>query len=134
MRRRTFVAAALLSISLPKVVRPQASGRVVRLGWIVSSSSASAAPLFDALRDGLADLGYVEGRNLVLEARYGDDDLGRVPALAEELLRFPVDLIITQGTATWGVIKTISTIPVVYVFSADPVEAGFAQSFARPGG
>jgi putative ABC transport system substrate-binding protein len=133
MRRRTFLASTLLSVSLPKSVVAQAPARAFRLGWIVATSAASSAPLFDALR-GLADLGYVEGRNLVIEARYADDALGRVPALAEALLHIPLDVIVTQGPATWAVIKAVTTVPVVYGFSADPVEAGFAQSFAHPGG
>ena len=128
------MASALLSVSLPKGVFAQAPARVFRLGWISTPSAASAAPLFDALRTELVDLGYVEGRNLAIEARYADDVLSRVPALTDELLRIPVDVIVTQGPATWAVLKATTTVPVVYVTSADPVEAGIAQSFAHPGG
>src|SRR4051794_5589609 len=128
MRRRTFLAATLLSVSLPNSVFAQAPARVFRLGWIVTPTAASSAPLFDALRAGLADLGYAEGRNLVIEARYADDDLSRVLALAKELLRIPVDVIVTQGPATWDVLRAATSVPVVYVTSADPVEAGIAQS------
>ena len=91
-------------------------------------------PFLDAFRAGLADLGYIEGRNLAIETRYADDVFDRVPTLAQELLRIPVEIIVTQGPATWAIVQGVTTIPVVYVFSADPVEAGFAESFARPGG
>src|SRR3954466_11404667 len=134
MRRRTFLASTLLSVSLPKSVVAQAPARAFRLGWIVATSAASSAPLFDALRAGLVDLGYVEGQNLVIEARYADDVLSRVPALTDERLRIPVDVIVTKGPATWAVLKATTTVPVVYVTSADPVEAGIAQSFGHPGG
>src|SRR4051812_42194874 len=81
MRRRTFLASAFLSVSCPKLVFAQPSARVFRLGWIVTLSAASSAPLLDALRAGLADLDYVEGRNLVIEVRYADDVLSRVQCL-----------------------------------------------------
>jgi len=67
------LASALLSVSLPKSVFAQAATRVLRLGWIVTPS-ASSAPFIEALRAGLVDLGYVEGRNLVIEARYASAD------------------------------------------------------------
>jgi len=128
------VASSLVFAALPGIANAQSPGKVVRVGWIVASSAAATAPLLEALRKGLADLGYVEGRNLVIEARYGDDVPDRVPALLQELLRIPVDLIVTQGTATVAVVKGARSVPVVYVFSADPVEAGIAASLARPGG
>jgi putative ABC transport system substrate-binding protein len=133
VRRRTFLASTLLPVCLSKSLKAQASEKISRLGWIVGTSAASSAPFTDALRAGLADLNYVEGRNLVIEARYADDVLGRVSALTEELLRIPVDIIVTQGAAAWAAVKATTTTPVVYVFSGDPVESGFAQSFARPG-
>jgi putative ABC transport system substrate-binding protein len=134
MRRRTFLASSLVLIGLPEIGVAQAPARVVRLGWVVATSSASSAPFLHALRAGLTDLGYVEGRNLVLEERYANDVLGRVTALADELLRSPVDVLVTQGIATRAIVKTVTAVPVVYVLSADPVAAGFAQSFAHPGG
>ena len=104
-----------------------------RLGWLTTGPAADVNPFLDALRAGLAPLGYAEGRNLTVIARYADGDLGRVPVLAEELARLPVDLIATQGTATRQLQKVTAIVPVVYVFSADPVLAGIAESLARPG-
>ena len=79
MKRRIFLASSLISASLPQIAAAQPAPRVFRVGWIVGTSAAASAPLLDALRKGLADLGYVEGRNLAVEARYADDVLDRVP-------------------------------------------------------
>ena len=103
------------------------------LGWLTTAPAGDVSPFLDALRAGLAPQGYVEGRNLTISARYADGDISRVPALAEELAKLPVDVIATQGTATRLLIGTSATVPVVYVFSADPVLAGLAESLARPG-
>ena len=94
--------------------------------------ASSLTPYVEAFRSGLADLGYIEGRNLVLVLRYGDDNLERVPELAAELVRVPVDLIVSQGAADVLINKLDLRVPVVYAFSGDPVAAGFAESLARP--
>ena len=107
--------------------------KVWRIGWLTTAPSADVNPFLEALRAGLAALGYTEGRNLTIAARYADGDFGRVPVLAEELTRLPVDLIATQGTATRLLQKVSTKVPVAYVFSADPVLAGIADSLARPG-
>jgi putative ABC transport system substrate-binding protein len=106
----------------------------VRIGWLTAQQASSLAPYVDAFRAGLADLGYVEGRNLTIDFRYGDDAVERVPALAEELLRIPVDLIVAQGSAVAVVSQLRLNVPVVYVFSGDPITAGFADSLAQPRG
>ena len=134
MKRRTFVATSLIIASLPEVAAAQSRARVFRVGWVVATSAAGSAPFLDSLRKGLADLGYVEGRNLAIETRYADDASDRIPALAQELLRIPVDVVVTQGPATWVILKNVTSVPVVYVFSADPVEAGFVPSLSRPSG
>jgi putative tryptophan/tyrosine transport system substrate-binding protein len=107
--------------------------KVSRIGWLTTAPAADVNPFLEALRAGLATRGYTEGRNLAITARYADGDVGRVPALAEELARLPVDLIATQGTATRLLLEVSATVPVVYVFSADPVLAGISDSLARPG-
>jgi putative ABC transport system substrate-binding protein len=134
MKRRAFLGSSLIFASLPEIATAQSPARVFRIGWVVGTSASASAPLLNALRDGLADLGYIEGRNLSIEARYADERLDRVPALAEELVRARVDIVVTQGQATWAVWKVVTSIPVVYVTSADPVEAGLAPSLARPAG
>src|SRR4051812_24812987 len=102
MKRREFVAglgAAAISEAWPEIARAQ-KPKIARLGWVTTGSAASVNPFLDALRGGLAALGYIEGRNLTIAARYADGDVGATVALAEELTRLPVDLIATQGTAT----------------------------------
>lgn len=134
MRRRDFVLAlgGVAVSGWPAAAHAQQS-KQFRLGWLTTGPPADVNPFLDALRAGLATLGYAEGRNLRVVARYADGDLGRVPVLAEELARLPVDLIATQGTATRQLQKVTAKVPVVYVFSADPVLAGIAESIARPG-
>jgi putative ABC transport system substrate-binding protein len=88
----------------------------------------------EAFRSSLADLGYVEGRNLSIEFRYGDDAIELVPQLATELAHVPVDLIVAQGAAVPILSKLNLSIPIVYVVSGDPVSAGFADSLAQPRG
>jgi putative ABC transport system substrate-binding protein len=105
----------------------------LRLGWLTTAASADVSPFLEALRAGLAAQGHIEGRNLTIATRYADGDIGGVPALAEELARLPVDVIATQGTATRLLLKVSTIVPVVYVFSADPVLGGIADSLARPG-
>jgi putative tryptophan/tyrosine transport system substrate-binding protein len=134
MRRRSLLLSSLAFASLPRIAVAQ-SPRVVRIGWLIGGSAEGSALFFDALRAGLADHGYIEGRNLVIEKRYGEDGPEPVvAALARELAHLPVDVLVTQGYATRTVIKEVAAVPIVYVFSADPILAGIAQSLARPGG
>jgi putative ABC transport system substrate-binding protein len=102
---------------------------------MLGATRESVASLFGALSEGLRDLGYVEGRNIVIEQRYAGGQVERLPALAAELVRLKVDVIVT-GTnfhvaAVQGATKTI---PIVMVFASDPVGSGFVESLARPGG
>lgn len=105
---------------------------MTRIGWVTAQQASSLTPYVEAFRSGLADLGYVEGRNLALVLRYGDDRLDRVPELVAELMRVPVDVIVTQGAASFLISKIKLPVPIVYAFSGDPVIAGFADSLARP--
>jgi len=108
--------------------------RVARIGWLTAQQASSLAPYVDVFRASLAGLGYEEGRNLIIEFRYGDDAIERVPDLAAGLVGLPVDLIVAQGAAV-SVVSTLKLpVPVVYVFSGDPVSAGFAESLAQPRG
>ncbi|TMK31174.1 MAG: hypothetical protein E6G69_08590, partial [Alphaproteobacteria bacterium] len=135
MKRRRFLASTLALASLPRITAAQSPSKVFRVGWLIGGSADGSALFLDALRAGLADHGYVEGQNLVIEKRYGDDGPEPVvAALANELARLPVDVLVTQGYATRTVVKEINSIPIVYVFSADPILAGIARSLARPGG
>ncbi|HEY4469599.1 MAG TPA: ABC transporter substrate-binding protein [Stellaceae bacterium] len=135
MKRRRFLASTLALAGFPRIALAQSPSKVFRVGWLIGGSAGGTALFLDALRAGLADHGYVEGQNLVIEKRYGEDGPEPiVAALARELARLPVDVLVTQGYATRTVVKEITSVPIVYVFSADPVLAGVAQSLARPGG
>jgi putative tryptophan/tyrosine transport system substrate-binding protein len=109
--------------------------QIVRVGFLGPTSAASNASRMDALRAGLRDLGYVEGHNLVIESRWADGMFDRLPALAAELVRLNVDVILTAGTPGIRAAKNATTmIPIVMVTSGDPVAFGFVASLARPGG
>ena len=132
MRRRRLVLAAAALAALPRLVAAQSPGRPARIGWLTAQRPASLVPFVQAFRTSLADLGFVEGRNLTIDFRYGDDDASKVPALADELVRLPVDLIVVQGEAVLEIRSTNLPVPVVFAYSADPVVAGLAESLARP--
>ncbi|KRP86639.1 hypothetical protein AOQ72_03175 [Bradyrhizobium yuanmingense] len=109
-----------------------AAGKVFRIGWLTAQREASLAPFLEVFRSGLRELGYRENENLEVTYCYGDDDLTRVAPLADSLLRKPVDLIVVQGAAVAVVAELKLSTPTVYVFSGDPVVAGFANSLSRP--
>jgi putative tryptophan/tyrosine transport system substrate-binding protein len=132
MRRRTFLAVAFSASALSGRPAAQSGATPPRIGWLTAQRAASLAPYVDTLRAGLAELGHEEGRNLVIEHRYGEDDIERVPELARGLMGLPVALIVVQGAAVSVVQKLNLPIPIVYVTSGDPVAAGFADSLSRP--
>jgi ABC-type uncharacterized transport system substrate-binding protein len=134
MERRVFLASTATAILLPRVAAVQPSTKVPRVGWLTAQQAPSLAPFLDAFRDGLAKYGYQEGRNLVIEYRYANDVYERVPGLADDLVHFPVDLLIAQGAALFEISNRSWPVPIVYVISADPVSSGFATSLARPRG
>ena len=135
MRRREFIALlGSVAAAWPNAARPQQPARARRIGWLTAQRAPSIAPYIDALRGSLAELGHVEGGNLAIEFRYGNDAIERVAELAAELVRLPVDVMVVQGAAVFVISKLGLTVPVVYVYSGDPVLAGFADSLARPRG
>lgn len=134
MKRRGFLTGLGCAAVWPLAAHSQQPPKPARIGWLTAQRAASLAPYVDAFRASLADLGHVEGRNLAIEFRYGDDAIARVPDLAAELVRLPVDLIVAQGAAVSVTSKLNLPIPIVYVTSGDPVAAGFAESLAQPRG
>jgi putative ABC transport system substrate-binding protein len=133
MRRREFITLVGGAAGVWPFVAQAQKSKVWHIGWLTTAPAAEVNPFLEALRAGLAAQGYSEGRNLTITARYADGDVGRILFLAEELTRLPVDLIATQGTATRLLVNVSATVPVAYVFSADPVLGGIADSLARPG-
>jgi putative ABC transport system substrate-binding protein len=131
MTRREFLVVLSAGALVPHCAMAQRAG-VSRVGWI-SLDRAGGSPFLEPLRAGLRDLGYVEGRNLVLDARWGDESLERLGPLAAELVRSQPHVIVTQGPSVFPVRKAGAAMPVVFGFSGDPVEAGLVDSLARPG-
>lgn len=123
--RRTILAGAFAAPALAHSAMP-------RIGWLTAQREASLAPFIPALRAGLAERGLLEGRDIRLDFRFGDDDVSRVPALLDELPRLPVRILLVQGAAVAPVIRARPPVPVVFVMSSDPVAAGLAESLSRP--
>jgi ABC-type uncharacterized transport system substrate-binding protein len=134
MNRRAFLASTAAIVAATRYAGAQTGTRVFRIGWLTAQRAPSLAPFLDAFRGGLADLGYHEQENLKIEYRYGDDNLLRVAPLAMELAQKPVDLFVVQGAAVPLVYELQLPTPAVYVFSGDPVVAGFADDLAHPRG
>jgi putative ABC transport system substrate-binding protein len=114
----------------------QTTKAMPRIGFISSTgASGSSSPLFDAFRLGLRDLGYVEGKNILIERRYAEGRLDRMPALVNELVQQKVDVIVAVNNVVIRAAKEATkTIPIVMISSVDPVAAGYVESFAHPGG
>src|SRR6185295_18050535 len=136
--RRAFLlaAAAWPALAWAGAVRAQAKpAQVARIGVLHAQSAATLARSIELLRQGLRDLGYVEGKNVALESRFADGKYERLKELASELVRLKVDVIVTAGTPGAQAAKqATTTIPIVMVTTGDPVAAGLARSVARPGG
>jgi putative ABC transport system substrate-binding protein len=132
--RRKFVAGLGGAVVWPLAARAQ-TDRAYRIGILETVSQAQNSANFDALRDGLRRLGYIEGRNLALEYRSADGRAERFPALAAELVRLGVDLIVTRGTpAAQAAKNATTTIPVVMAAIGEPLGVGIVASLAHPGG
>jgi putative tryptophan/tyrosine transport system substrate-binding protein len=110
--------------------------KVARIGFLTGGNATSPIlAIRDAFREGLQELGYVEGQNITIERRYAEGQLSQLPALASDLVTLPVDVIVTLGTFTGEAARdATSTIPIVIVYPGDPVANGLVASFARPGG
>ncbi|MGH1570702.1 ABC transporter substrate-binding protein [Methylobacterium sp. P31] len=132
MNRRCFLGCVLASPGILPLRTARANDQPVRVGWLTAQRPSSLEPYIAAFRQGLAEQGLEEGRNLTIEYRYGNDDLSRVPDLANQLAKAEVAVILAQGAAVTVLSKLNLPIPVIYAFSGDPVSAGLASSYARP--
>ena len=132
-RRNVLVAFGLgtLAASLTSFAQPQT--KVWRIGFLAAGSSSTQ--FYDGFRQGMRNLGYVEGKNLVLESRFAEGRYERLPTLAAELVRLKVDAIVAGGTTSvQAAHKATSTIPIVLVGVPDPVGEGFVATLSKPGG
>jgi putative tryptophan/tyrosine transport system substrate-binding protein len=135
MNRRAFIAGLGGAVAWQAVARGQQSTKIPRVG-ILSPANSEAAATLAAFRTGIHDLGYVEGQTIILDFRLAKGNFDALPALAAELVRIPVDVIVTDTTtAARSVFDATRTIPIVMATVAgDPVAYGLAKSYARPGG
>jgi putative ABC transport system substrate-binding protein len=133
--RRTFLAGTgAVLLATPLGAEAQQAAKIARIGYL-AGNLAAAPRLEEALRQGLRDLGYVEGRNVVIEIRDAEGKPERLPALAAELIALKVDVIVAPNTPQALAAKQATrTLPIVFSFVADPVASGLVTSLARPGG
>jgi putative tryptophan/tyrosine transport system substrate-binding protein len=136
MNRREFLGTLAGGVlAVPRAAQAQQTGKVYRIGMLERTSAAIGAANLGGFQQGLRELGYVEGKNLVIEYRSADGRDERFPGLAAELVRLKVDLILTRGTpAALAAKNATGTIPVVIIGVGDPVGQGVVAGLARPGG
>ncbi len=126
---------ALAFFGAPLASDAQQPPKVHRIGFLGAASLSGYASLVEAFRQGLRDLGYVEGKNIVIEYRWADGRYDRLPDLAAELVRLKVEVLVTHGTpGTLAAKQATKTIPIVMALSGDAVATGIVASVARPGG
>jgi len=130
-----IVAIGIAYVMCGAVVEAQQAKKIQRIGYLTSATPDGQSARIEAFRQGLRELGYVEGKNIIIEYRYAEEKLDRLPALAAELVRLKVDVIVTGGAGNTRAVKAAtSTIPIVMTQDPDPVGNGFVASLARPGG
>src|SRR5713226_2139832 len=134
MDRRAFVTGSLTLLGPPLAAQAQQAAKTARIGYLAGNLTASPH-LPEAFRQGLRDLGYVEGRNVVIEYRDAEGKFERLPALAAELVALKVDVILAGGAPQALAAKQATrTLPIVFATAGDPVGSGLVTSLARPGG
>ena len=134
LRRKVLLAAAAL-VAVPLSSFAQKQPKVWRIGFLTNGTVTSSQGQLDAFVRGLRELGYADGKNFILEPRYAEGKLDRLPALVAELLAQKIDLLFApSGIAAQAAKKSGTTIPIVFALAPDPVGQGFGQSLARPGG
>ena len=130
-----LVASVVALLSAPPARGAQHAGKMPRVGIVWITTPANIAPFHEAFRQGLRDLGYVEGETIVLEARFAEGMVDRLPDLMAELVRLKADVIVAPSTpAVRAARQATGTIPIVIANVADPVGLGFVSSLAQPGG
>ena len=131
MKRRALLLAALAA-PLAGLAQP---GRMPKVGYLFSFPRSEGEHLWQACRAGLRELGYIEGRNVVVEPRWADGDYKRLPMLVKELLDLPVDVLVTAATPpSRAAMAATKTTPIVFVAVGEPIAVGLVKNMARPGG
>jgi putative tryptophan/tyrosine transport system substrate-binding protein len=135
MKAKILAYALLIFILGTHVAEAQQPKKITKIGALFPSNPSAAAHLLEAFRQGMRELGYVEGKTVVLELRYGESRAERISELARELVGLKVDVIVTATDVAIAAVKReTQTIPIVMANSTDPVGTGFVASLARPGG
>ncbi|MBO9651006.1 MAG: ABC transporter substrate-binding protein [Variovorax sp.] len=131
--RFLFCTALLAAASLAPAQQPPK--KAVHIGYLAAVSARADAPRLEAFRQGMRDLGYVEGQNLQIDYRHESEDLGRLPKHAADLVAMNIDVLVAVTTnAALAAKKSTSTVPIVFMGVTDPITTGLAESLARPGG
>src|SRR5215472_6031878 len=134
MDRRTFISCFAGILAAPLVAEAQAPAKTYRVGWL-SPQTTGDRFLLDPFKKELSALGYVEGKNLVLDVRYAEGKIAALSSLAAELVALKPDVIVAPTTnAALAAEQATKTMPIVFTFVSDPVGAGVVSSLARPGG
>jgi ABC-type uncharacterized transport system substrate-binding protein len=134
-KKITILTLCAMLPALCGSVYAQQTGKIFRIGFLDNSTASGMAVLLDAFRQEMSKLGWIEGKNITIEYRFGEGKTERLPELAADLVRLKVDLIVTTGEPPGLAAKgATSTIPIVMANAADPVGAGLVASLARPGG
>ena len=135
LRAAVIVFALALGLLAAPAAADAQAGKVYRIGWVGGASAPAAVRLVEAFRQGLRELGYVEGKDIVIEARWAEGRFERFPDLAADLVRLKVDVIVAASPPAAPAAKEATkTIPIVTTAAIDPVESGLVASLARPGG
>ncbi len=135
VRRRDFIKVIAGSAAGWPLVAHAQQAKVARVGFLSLGSASSHAARSAAFRAGLRELGWIEGRNIVIESRWAEGNYDRLPGMADELVRLKVDVLVTHGAAgSLAAKRATSTIPIVITAAGDLVEFGLAESLSRPGG
>jgi ABC-type uncharacterized transport system substrate-binding protein len=135
MKRITVLTLCTMLFALCVSAGAQPAKKVPRIGFLSAVSPSTISARVEAFREGLRELGYVEGKNIFIEWRFAEGKSDRLPSLAAELVRLKVDVIVSEApTSTRSAKQATVTIPIVMVFDDDPVGSGFVASLARPGG
>ena len=129
-----FSVLAAFVLTGASFVSAQQTSKVPRMGFLIAPTQSFFSPRAEVFRLGLRDLGYVEGKNIVIEYRYAEGKLDRLPTLAAELVSLKVDVIVASGPGSWAVKNATKTIPIVFLGVQDPVASGLVNSLATPGG
>src|SRR5712675_2264709 len=134
MRRREFIAALGGAAAWPLAARGQQAGKLPTIGFLGPASASAMSSWTAAFVQRLRELGWIEGRTIRIEYRWGDGRTDRLPEIAAEFVRLKVDVIVTTGTPVPVFKEATSTIPIVFTIANDPVGGGLVGSLSHPGG